>query len=332
MKYDIVTIGDASEDIFVRPRDLKVVNDARFVSGKAASFELGEKILLDDVQYEIGGSACNNAVAFSRQGYKTAAIVAIGDDTPGQKIEEKFAAENIDSKFIKKSIDYKTNFSVVFNIGDERTIFIYHGLNDYSCLTPATNLAAGWIFLAPLGDGDEGVVGAVVSLAAEKNVKIAWNPGGVQIKKTAQHYREILACTSILFLNREEAIKFVNFPVKPQIGEVMKALCGYGVNIVVVTDGKKGASAYDGRNFYHADIISGERVDATGAGDSFATGFVGKIIEKNDLASDIVAEALKCGIANSTSVVNYIGAQKGLLTKAEITDSLQNSHIQITKD
>lgn len=330
MKYDVVTIGDASEDIFVRPRDLKVINDPRFITGRGASFELGEKILLDDVEYDIGGSACNNAVAFVRQGYETAAVVAIGSDTPGQKVEERLRSEGISTAFIKKQKKDKTNFSVIFNIGDERTIFVYHGLNDYSCLTPLNKLATKWIFLAPLGDGDDEVINRVISMAAEKNVKIAWNPGGVQIKKTAQHYRRLLSCISILFLNREEAIKFVNFPVAPQVKEVMKALHNYGVKIVVVTDGKKGASVYDGVHYYHAEAMTQERVDATGAGDSFSTGFTGRIMEVDDIDQNVIIEALKWGIINSTAVVGCIGAQKGLLSKSQIRTQIeQNKRLEV---
>lgn len=317
-KYDVVTIGDASEDIFVRPKDLRIVRDTRFVTGRGASFELGEKILLEDVEYEVGGSACNNAVAFSRQGYSTAAIVAIGDDTPGEKIEKQFTKENVDLSHVKKRSSYKTNFSVIFNIGDERTIFVYHGLEDYCCLKPPSSLKTEWIFLAPLGPKSDATIDGVVSLAAEKNVQIAWNPGGRQIKKTAQHYRNLLACTKVLFLNREEAIKFVNFPVAPQTNEIMKVLNSYGVKIVVVTDGKKGAKVFDGKHIYHADALSQERVDATGAGDSFATGFTGRIMLSDELNPEVITEALKWGIINSTSVVGKIGAQKGLLSKYQI--------------
>lgn len=322
-KFDVITIGDASEDIFVRPRDLKIISDGRYVSGRGASFELGEKILLDDVAYEVGGSACNNAVAFSRQGYRTAAVVAIGDDTPGEKIEKKFSSENVSMDLVEKRKNYKTNFSIIFNIGDERTIFVYHGLDDYTCLKPALTVRSSWIFLAPLGEGDDEVIDRVVTLACEKNTKIAWNPGGVQIKKTAQHYRKLLSCTSILFLNREEAIKFANFPVAPQTKEVMRALHSYGAQIIVVTDGKKGATVFDGTTFYQVEALSQERVDATGAGDSFATGFAGRMMQDENSSSEAILEAMKWAVVNSTSVVGEIGAQKGLLSKNQIIKEIE---------
>lgn len=331
-KYDIVTIGDASEDIFVRPKDMTIVRDSRFVTGMSASFELGEKIELEDVEYQVGGSACNNAVAFSRQGFKTAAIIALGKDTPGEKVEEKLVREKVHTEFIKIRQSYKTNFSIVFNIGNERTIFVYHGLDDYSCLKAPKDLRTNWIFLAPLGPKSDDIINRVVTLKAEKNVRVAWNPGTRQIRKTAQHFRQLLSCTDILFLNREEAIKFANFPVPPRAPELMKALYNYGTKVVVITDGKKGADAFDGMHFYHADIIESDKVDATGAGDSFASGFIGRLIPETDYSHSAIMEALAWGVVNSTSVVSYVGAQKGLLNRQGIIEEIENNHINIEMD
>ena len=50
--------------------------------------------------------------------------------------------------------------------------------------------------------------------------------------------------------------------------------------------------------------------DRTGAGDAFGSGFVAKIIEEAGLT-----EALTFGSANSTSVVQQIGAKTGILRK-----------------
>ncbi len=331
-KYDVVTIGDASEDIFVRPQNIKVLNDSRFVSGKAASFELGEKIMLEDVSYETGGSACNNAVAFSRQGLNTAAILAIGEDTPAEKIYQKLEEEGVTTNLIIKKKRSKSNFSVIFNIGDERTIFVYHGLEDYKCLKPAKKINTKYIFLAPVGDGDEEVIDGVVSQAAENNTKVLWNPGAKQIEKGAAHFRKLLQLTQILFVNREEAIKFIKLPVRPQLKELLSLLHQYGPKVVVVTDGKRGASAYDGRIFLHADALTQERVDATGAGDSFASGFSGYLMNTEiEQKLPDYKEALKWGIINSTSVVSYIGAQRGLLSSTEIQSQLEKKNIIVTE-
>lgn len=317
MKYDVVTIGDAFEDVFVEP-DLEVKSDARFAGGRGICFEFGEKIPLNSVVYEIGGSACNTAVGFSRLGYKSAIITTLGDDTPKDKVLERLESENVDRSQIKITKDVETGFSVIFNISGERTIFVYHGIKDYSSIEIKKSLKSRWYYIAPLGKNTDKIENEIIGKLAVDGSRIAWNPSATQIEQGANHFHHLLKCVSVLFLNRAEALKFLNRPVRPQVDELMKDLHNFGPKIVVMTEGKKGAKAYDGEIFY--DIEASSRlqiVDATGAGDSFAVGFLGRLLNENwreKIESNIIKDALRWGIKNSGSVIQYIGAQKGLLT------------------
>lgn len=329
-KYDIVTIGDSSEDIFIGLKDLKSERSFKFASGKSMSFELGEKIPINDVQYEIGGSACNTSVGFSRMNYKTAAISALGQDSPGEKILNRLSSESVETNMVVNSSS-GSHFSLIFNLGEERTIFVYRTLDDYSILKPKKGLKTKWIYLAPIGQKSEEVFDRLVEFAAEKNVKIAWNPGSLQIEKGAGRYKSLLSNTTILLLNKEEAQKFLKMPVKNNILDMARQLQHHGPKIVVVTSGKEGAYVYDGLRGYKIDALNQKRIDATGAGDSFAVGFVGRMMEKKDDKEvkeseddgEQIKEALKWGIINSTSVVNQIGAQAGLLSKNQIEEELK---------
>jgi len=323
MKFDITTIGDAFEDVFVEPA-INVKYDRSFASGRGICFEFGEKIPLNSVQYEVGGSACNIAVGMARFDFKTNFVTAIGEDSPAEKILNKLIDENVVIQSIIQNSEIKTGFSVVFSIDGERTIFAYHALKDYSKLKLKKNLQSRWIFLTSLGQNTDEIEKNIIANVAEQSTLFAWNPGAIQISKGATHYRHLLKCTSILFLNREEAIKFANFSDRPEIHEVMKKLFHLGPKMVVVTNGREGACAFDGREFHDAksDPLI-QRIDATGAGDAFATGFLGRLIKsdwKNPISPDEINDALKWGIKNSESVIGYIGAQMGLLSKSEITN------------
>lgn len=326
--YDIVTIGDASEDIFVRPHNFDIETTRKYTSGKAVSFELGEKISLDSVFYDIGGSACNSAVSFARQGYKVSIITAMGKDSPAEKILQRLEEESVFGDNLISKENLKTNFSIILNLKDERTIFVCHGQSDYSVLKPKKSLKTKWIFLCPLGDNTEEVENSLISLSCQKSVKIAWNPGSLQIEKGASNYRALLKNVSVLFLNREEAIKFSNFPVRPNIEDIAKLLYKMGPKIVVITDGKKGVYCFDGLRSYKVEAMNQERVDATGAGDSFSSAFLGQLIEAEDVEFQDqynISKALKAGIINSTSVVNKLGAESGLLSKKEIEESISEN-------
>lgn len=326
--YDVVTIGDASEDIFVRPHTFDIDTNRKYGSGKAVSFELGEKISLDQVIYDVGGSACNSAVSFSRQGLKAAIISATGKDSPAERVMNRLRDESVDDCHLISKEKIQTNFSVIFNLASERTIFVCHGLSDYSVLTPKKSIKTKWYYLCPLGENTLEIENRLISMSSEKGMKIAWNPGSLQIERGASKFRALLKNVSILFLNKEEAIKFSNYPVRPDISHVGKALCKLGPKIVVITDGKDGAYCFDKFRSYKIESLNRERVDATGAGDSFASAFIARFIDSSieDFSDQVkISEALKAGVINSTSVVNFVGAQKGLLTKSEIEEGIADN-------
>jgi len=317
MKYDIVTIGDAFEDVFVEP-DLKVQCDRNLAGGKGISFEFGEKIPLQSVTYEIGGSACNTAVGFSRLGLKTGIVSVLGDDSPKEKVLARLDKEGVDSTSINIKKDIQSGFSVIFTMDGERTIFVYHGLKDYSELKIKKNLKSNWFYISPLGENIDGIEKRMLAEISENNTKLAWNPGSIQIAKGTNCFRPLLRCTSVLSLNKEEAIKFLNHPFVLKIEDIMKRLQNIGPSLVVVTEGREGARAYDGKQFYRIkakEVVN--KVDSTGAGDAFAVGFLARLMKldwKNRIQPEEIEQALKWGIENSSSVLRYIGAQKGLLS------------------
>lgn len=322
MKYDIVTIGDASEDVFVRPSELKISDSRSVISGKVMSFELGEKISIEDMEDEVGGSAANVAVGMARMGYRTGIVTAVGEDDAGEKIVKRLKKEGVEDELINIKEKNKTNFAVILNTPDgERTILVYHAIK-YEDLKVKKSVETKWYFLAPVGHGSEELQEALVNITAEKGTFLAWNPGSMQIKDGARHHRALLKNTTVLFLNREEAIKFMDFPVRPRDEEVMKRLHMMGPKIIVMTKGGDGAKAYDGEVYYNIEILKDtKKIDATGAGDSFATGFLGRLLAEStdgEFNKELICEALKYAMIDSASVVGKVGAQPGLLSIEQI--------------
>ena len=79
--------------------------------------------------------------------------------------------------------------------------------------------------------------------------------------------------------------------------------------LVVITDGAAGAFATNGIDMFTAVTRNVKVGETTGAGDAFASGVVAGLIERNDLAW-----GLKCGLAQSESVIKYVGAKNKLLS------------------
>ncbi len=88
-----------------------------------------------------------------------------------------------------------------------------------------------------------------------------------------------------------------------------------------MTDGANGAYAYDGEKIFFVPIYNTDSsYESTGAGDSFAAGVISALILDKKLE-----EALLWGPINAMSVVSYVGAQKGLLSREKITEYLVNA-------
>ncbi len=306
MKYDVVTIGDALEDIFVSPK-LDSRYERSFGSGKGICFELGEKIPLEWAEHHVGGSACNVAVGLARLGLNSAVCTTLGKDAPEKRILEVLEDEAVDSDLVKINSEAKTGFSVIFSIDGNRTIFVYHSTGKIEI---PRDLSTDWLFVSSLLEDSENIEKQVMTLVSEKNIKLAWNPGSHQIARKANHYKNLLRLTSILFLNKDEAIDFLNCSIKPSWEDALRRLADFGPKIIVITNGKEGVRAYDGKETYSVNAEKNAKVmDSTGAGDAFATAFLANMIEE----PENIELALKRGIENSTSVIRKIGAQTGLL-------------------
>jgi ribokinase len=326
MTYDIITIGDAMRDIFIFPAveemekpasAEKIKSDEKPSLGEAGFekylvFGLGDKITISDVEFSIGGTAANVAAGLAKLGFKTAIISAVGSDNAGQDVREKLATNKVSTSFIKVYHNKKTSFSVIVSYKGERTIFVYHAYEPQNFHLP-DNLNSQWLYLGPMAKGFESLFNQVVAEVVKKNLKVAVNPGAIQIDAGLHSFGGLLRLISVIFLNREEAQKLSGLPGVSNIKDVAKVIHFQGPEIVCITDGKEGAYAYNGIDFYRVGAYPAHRLDSTGAGDSFASAFLAGIIEEQSLPT-----CLKWGVINSASVIEKIGAQEGLLSKGVI--------------
>ena len=326
--YDVVTIGDIYQDVFLLPQKAAILDSPKFFSGKGLCFGYGEKVPLDSISYFIGGSAANSAMNFSKIGLKSAIVSSVGGDDGGEKILEYFLKNQVDTSSIKQKKSDASNMSIIILYNGERTIFTYHGDRLVEDFMPKKSLKTRWFYLAPVGCDSSKLENKIIETIAKNGSGLVWNPGNFQIKKGARNFRHILRLTNIIFINKDELTEFVDQPGKSETHDMMKQLALYGVKIVVVTNGKKGAICYDGSLFYQIGASEDKRVDATGAGDAFASSFSANIILSSNGKPqgyqpdrETIEKSLKWGIIVSGSVVSQLGAHEGILSRSEIEEN-----------
>lgn len=324
--FDVITIGSAVGDVFLSSQKIKVIQDARFITGQAECMALGSKIELDGLEITTGGGATNNAVSIARKGHSTACLIRVADDITGRQIKDVLEAEGVSHKFVQtdEHKDAHSGYSVIIIApGGGRTVLTHRGVSkeiDGDAI-PWSDLTSKWFHISSLG-GDIDLLERVVGHAELYNIRVAFNPGSKDLAHK-DRLLPLLKKVHVLLLNKEEASMLTGVDFKDTHG-ILRNLFNLSRELVVVTDGGNGLSAYDGAHVYTASVFKEENIaDRTGAGDAFGSGFVSALagIEYNSkLTPENIKEGIRIGSANATSVVEFVGAKKGLLKTNELTN------------
>lgn len=316
MKYDIITFGSGTRDVYIICKDMKIVEEKKFFTGKGIALSLGSKIEVQDIHFYTGGGATNTAATFRAQGFRVAWCGMVGEDPGGREIIKKLEELGIDTRFVFFTRKKPTNYSVVLCLNpakDDRTILVYHGASSelQKPDIPFQKLKAKWFYFAPFSGKLAFLFPSFVHFAKKEGIQMAANPGNAQLHLERRVLKEALQKIDILFLNQEEAgmlARTKNFSDE----YLLKRLYAFTRGITVITKGPGGAVATDGRLLFRVPILQTKVLDRTGAGDAFASGFVSEFMRTKDIPS-----ALQLGIANSAACISQWGAKEGLLKRGQ---------------
>jgi ribokinase len=325
MKYDFIAIGDTVTDEFIELDDVRLDTrkDPEDKGYEEICFRFGDKVAYKNLTtvHSVGNSA-NAAVSATRLGLKTALVTDIGGDELGDKMLETLMMNNVANSFVRVHEEMLSNHHFVLQYGAERTILIKHQTYPYAL--PDID-SPSWVYLSSLSDNSLPYHHEIAAyLANHPEIKVAFQPGTLQIKLGAKELADLYARTYIFFCNREEAGRILETPDVKDTDALMKGLSALGPKIVVVHDGPNGAFTYDSQTGEKLTVPMfpdpKPPVDRTGAGDAFASTVVAALALGKPLS-----EALLWGPVNSMSVVQYIGAQKGLLNREQLEKHLSEA-------
>lgn len=315
--FDVISLGEAKVDAFMTLHD--ATHNAR-IDGPDICFRYGAKVDVDRYDLQMGGNAANVTVGLSRLGLLTTLFAEMGDDELSLLIHNSLVKDNINRAHILHDKHSASSLSVIINFKGDRTIFSQHVKRPHDF--HFEDMTASYLYLTSLGDDWTTPYERALDFAVAENIKIAFNPGGHQFREGKELVHKIMQHTEILFLNKEEAEKLLygedlkdsDNNETEYIKLLVDGLAAMGVTMVVLTNGRQGSYVLDAEgNFHHEGLYPGEVVERTGAGDAYTAGFLAAIVQGLPVPS-----AMKWGSINAASVVGKIGAEAGLLTKAEI--------------
>lgn len=267
----------------------------------------GEETFITGYRETPGGSAANSIVGLSRLGMKTGYIGKIADDREGAILIKDFRSERVNTDGI--IVTTKGKSGVVMGFIDEEgnsALYVDPGVNDiinfeeidleYASKTKIIHLTS---FV-----GQTSFEAQKQLVEALPDIMISFDPGEIYATKGLDELRPIINRSSVIFPNRREAT-IITGEVEYQ--KAAEALIKEGVKVVAVTLGSKGCYITDGKEEHTIAAQKVKVTDATGAGDSFASGFVYGMLNKRKLY-----DCGKMGNFIASCVIGRFGARDGL--------------------
>ncbi|MBI2410199.1 carbohydrate kinase family protein [Candidatus Kaiserbacteria bacterium] len=307
---DFLAIGDTTVDEFIRLKEAKISCDENR-DHCTITFPWGEKIPYESsVLLPAVGNAANAAVAAARLGLSAGLVSNVGNDRFGEETLAVFQREGVDVSHTRVNDGIPTNHHYVLYYDSERTILIRHEAYPYAL--PENMTAPKWIYLSSLGEGAHAFHDELAAwLADHPETKLAFQPGTFQIQIGRERLRNLYAQAAVFASNKQEAENILGVG-DTDVRSLLEQMRALGPKIVLITNGVAGAYGFDGEKMLKVPMYPDPKppYERTGAGDAATATFVAALALGKPLE-----EALRWGPINSMSVVQFLGAQEGLLSR-----------------
>lgn len=265
----------------------------------------------------VGGAGTFITLASSFFVKEQGIISVVGDDFPASTLEN-MKAKGIDIQGIQIKAGEKTFFwsGRYHNDMNSRDTLVteLNVLEHFNPIVPQAFQGADYLMLGNLSPQ----VQRMVIERMEKRPKlIAMDTMNFWMDIALEELKKTMALVDVLIINDEEARQLSGVYSLVKAAKVIRAM---GPQIVIIKKGEHGALLFHEENMFFAPALPLEDVfDPTGAGDTFAGGFMGYIAATDDFSFENMKRAIIAGSALASFCVEKFGTQRLLeLTKDEL--------------
>ena len=265
----------------------------------------------------VGGAGTFITLASSFFVKEQGIISVVGDDFPAATLEN-MKANGIDIQGIQIKAGEKTFFwsGRYHNDMNSRDTLIteLNVLEHFNPIVPQAFQGADYLMLGNLSPQ----VQRLVIERMEKRPKlIAMDTMNFWMDIDLEELKKTMALVDVLIINDEEARQLSGVYSLVKAAKVIRAM---GPKTVIIKKGEHGALLFHEENMFFAPALPLEDVfDPTGAGDTFAGGFVGYIAATDNFSFENMKRAIIAGSALASFCVEKFGTQRLLeLTKEEL--------------
>lgn len=295
-EIDLCVLGDFAWDVLIRTNSELLKGGDTF----------GEVVLLP------GGSAANVAVWAARCGLSTHFVGKIGRDRMGQLAIENLDSEMVAHHLIESDSNVTGSVAVFVDHTGERSMVSGHGA-DFDLLpseVPRDVVASSrhlhltaWSFFT---DPPRSAARGAAQLAQESGGTLSFDPGSFQMIEE-MGVEQFIAVTQdlgidIFLPNKEEGAVLTGVKDPVDIARELDEL--YPSALVILKLDADGALVWQHGEAQHIPPATNKLVDATGAGDSFAGGFLARY-----LRGASAVDAARYATSISAWVIEHPGAR-----------------------
>ena len=270
----------------------------------------------------VGGAGTFITLASSFFVKEQGIISVVGDDFPAATLEN-MKAKGIDIQGIQIKGGEKTFFwsGRYHNDMNSRDTLVteLNVLEHFNPIVPQAFQGADYLMLGNLSPQ----VQRMVIERMEKRPKlIAMDTMNFWMDIALEELKKTMALVDVLIINDEEARQLSGVYSLVKAAKVIRAM---GPQIVIIKKGEHGALLFHEENMFFAPALPLEDVfDPTGAGDTFAGGFMGYIAATDDFSFENMKRAIIAGSALASFCVEKFGTQRLL----ELTNEELNARVK----
>jgi len=270
----------------------------------------------------VGGSATYAAYAAINFIQPIQQISIVGSDFPKEEMDDlKKRGVELDGVEVvkdKKSFFWKGKYHLDMNTRDT-LITDLNVLADFNPVVPESYQQAEFLML---GNLDPRIQKQVIKQMKVRPKLIVMDTMNFWMETAMPELEDVLSMVDVLMVNDSEARQL---SAQFSLVKAAKTIMKMGPKYLIIKKGEHGALLFHGDRVFFAPALPLDDVfDPTGAGDTFAGGFVGHIAHTKDISFDNMKTAIIVGSAMASYCVEKFGPQRMKeITRADIDTRIQ---------
>ena len=269
----------------------------------------------------LGGAATYISLSASQFGINSGIVSVVGGDFPKEYLK-KLNARNINTDGIEivekgKTFFWKGKYHNDLNTRDT-LITDLNVLADFNPIVPVEYQNTDFLML---GNLHPAVQMAVITQIPVRPKLVVLDTMNFWMDNTLNELMEVIAKIDVITINDEEARQLLG---EYSLVRAAQKIHKMGPKYVVIKKGEHGALLFNNGDVFFAPALPLEEVfDPTGAGDTFAGGFIGHLAKTEDISFENMKRAVISGSNLASFCVEKFGTERmESLTYEEVQERL----------